>query len=118
MPGTLFHHRERQAVKKTEKLISWKEKLVVMAIVGSLPKWPCLRMLHRHLRRPSYIPLPNDCPLCKPRYGFAPQYFAWRAPLRPPLWCEFSPERCAWLSLPPNLCEGEVLQHQMDWRRR
>ena len=54
-----------------------------MSLINDLPcmqslcNWPQLR--------PSYIPLPRDCPLCRPRYGYQPLYFTWTAPLPPPI---------------------------------
>jgi len=65
----------------------------------------CAWSLHNlPLHRPSYIPLPRDCPLCRPRLGYRPQFFTWTAPLPPPLFAAYPApcEPCEWGAFAPQ----------------
>lgn len=72
---------------------------------------PCARSLRNlPLHRPSYIPLPSDCPLCRPRLGYRPQFFTWMAPLPPPLFAVYPApcepcepcKPCEWAAFAPQ----------------
>jgi len=98
---------QEQRAQKANRLILRKENSSLMACAAPTSEWTGFQGLQNlPLLRPSYIPWPTDCPLCKPRYGYRPQYFTWLAPLPPPVRPVFLPPMCV---APPNLCTCDAL---------